>query len=82
MFDSASRQFSNVPIRPLSNHHWPPQEEDPYAMFPDGQTYQEAQDSDTFDQQPLETEEKEPEKIEIIDDPSEGGFVTMSAYWL
>lgn len=51
-------------------------------MFPDGQTYQEAQDSDTFDQQPLETEEKEPEKIEIIDDPSEGGFVTMSAYWL
>lgn len=86
VFDSGSRKFTNVPIQPLSNFRWPPQEEDSDALFPDEQNYQEVQDSDIFDQQPLDTEEgaeKEPEEIEIIDDPSKGrSFINVFPFAL
>jgi hypothetical protein len=75
VFDSGSRKFNNVPIQPVSNFHWPPQEEDSYALFPDEQNYREVQDSDNFDQQLLDTDEcaeNQPEEIEIIDDAPKG----------
>lgn len=90
VFDSESRQFNNVPIQPMSNFHWPPQEEKPHD-FLDEQDYEETQDSDNIDQQPCDTEdatekecEQKVEEIEITDDqdPPESMSCTIRFVWI
>jgi len=79
VFDTDSRQFSNVPIQPPSIFSWPPDEE--ICEFHDERDHQEMHDSDQVHQQSAELEdtaepelEQVAEEVEIMDDqcPSKG----------
>jgi hypothetical protein len=60
VFDSESRQFTNVPIQPPSLFQLPPEEDEPCEIL-DEVEHQEPDNSDEPDQQPAGEEDKEAE---------------------